>query len=48
MAGNPLLAPSTLPLQYPPFDAIKDSDFGPAFDRGMAAHLVEIEAIAVR
>ncbi len=46
MASNPLLAPSTLPLQYPPFDAIKDSDFGPAFDRGMAAHLVEIEAIA--
>jgi peptidyl-dipeptidase Dcp len=44
--ANPLLAPSTLPLQYPPFDKIRDADFAPAFDRGMAAHLVEIEAIA--
>ena len=45
-SGNPFFAKSTLPLQYPHFDRIKDSDFGPAFDRGMAEHLKEIEAIA--
>ena len=43
---NPFFAASTLPLQYPHFDRIKDSDFGPAFDRGMAEQLKEIEAIA--
>ena len=42
---NPFFATSTLPLQYPHFDRIKDSDFGPAFDRGMAEQLKEIEAI---
>ncbi len=45
-AGNPFFAPSTLPLHYPPFDKIKDSDFAPAFDRGMAEQLKEIDAIA--
>ena len=45
-SANPFFAKSTLPLQYPHFDQIKDSDFGPAFDRGMAEHLQEIEAIA--
>ncbi|KGM51752.1 dipeptidyl carboxypeptidase II [Lysobacter concretionis Ko07 = DSM 16239] len=45
-AGNPFFAESTLPLHYPPFDKIKDSDFGPGFDRGMAEHLKEVEAIA--
>ncbi|MEJ7745374.1 MAG: M3 family metallopeptidase [Luteimonas sp.] len=44
--ANPLFAPSTLPLNYPAFDKIKDSDFGPAFDRGMADELREVEAIA--
>lgn len=45
-ATNPFYAESTLPLQYPPFDKIKDADFAPAFDRGMAEQIKEIEAIA--
>ncbi|MEQ1511332.1 MAG: M3 family metallopeptidase [Lysobacteraceae bacterium] len=43
---NPFFAESTLPLKYPAFDTIKDKDFGPAFDRGMADQLKEVEAIA--
>jgi peptidyl-dipeptidase Dcp len=43
---NPFFAESTLPLKYPPFDKVKDSDFGPAFDRGMAEQIMEVEAIA--
>jgi peptidyl-dipeptidase Dcp len=45
-ASNPFFTESTLPLQYPHFDRIEDSDFGPAFDRGMAEQLKEMEAIA--
>ena len=33
---NPLLSASTLPFQAPQFDKIKDADFAPAFDAGMA------------
>ena len=44
-ATNPLLTPSPLPLQYPQFDKIADTDFGPAFDVGMAEQLKEVEAI---
>jgi peptidyl-dipeptidase Dcp len=44
--ANPFFADSPLPLHYPQFDKIKDIDFGPAFDRGMAEELAEIEAIA--
>ncbi|KRC33717.1 MULTISPECIES: M3 family metallopeptidase [unclassified Lysobacter] len=44
--ANPFYAESPLPLQYPQFDKIKDSDFAPAFDRGMADQLKEVEAIA--
>ena len=43
---NPLLGESTLPLQYPQFDKIADAHFGEAFDRGMAEHRHEIDAIA--
>jgi peptidyl-dipeptidase Dcp len=43
---NPLLDESPLPFGYPPFDRVRDSDFAPAFDAGMAVHLEEIEAIA--
>ncbi len=43
---NPLFAQSTLTLKYPHFDKIKDSHFGPAFDRGMAENIKEMEAIA--
>ncbi|MFZ0785918.1 MAG: M3 family metallopeptidase [Candidatus Acidiferrales bacterium] len=44
--SNPFYAPSTLPFQAPPFDKIKDSDYEPAFDAGMAQQLKEMQAIA--
>ncbi|WP_313643162.1 M3 family metallopeptidase [Stenotrophomonas sp.] len=44
--ANPFFAESPLPLHYPQFDKIKDSDFAPAFDAGMAQQLQEVEAIA--
>jgi len=43
--ANPFKVRSGLPLQYPHFDRIKDSHFGPAFDAGMAEQLREIQAI---
>jgi peptidyl-dipeptidase Dcp len=45
-AANPFAAPSNLPLQAPPFDRIKDSDYTPAFAEGMKQELAEINAIA--
>ncbi len=42
---NPFSAPSPLPFNYPQFDRIRDSDFAPAFDAGMAEQLAEIRAI---
>ena len=44
--ANPFFADSTLPLQYPAFDKIKDSDFAPAFDAGMQEDLAEAEKVA--
>ena len=44
--SGPFAAPSTLDLHYPQFDGIKDSDFAPAFDAGMAEQLREMDAIA--
>jgi len=44
--ANPFFADSPLPLHFPQFDKIKDSDFAPAFDAGMAQQLKEVEAIA--
>lgn len=44
--SNPLYAPSTLPFHAPPFDKIKDEDYQPAIEAGMAEQLSEIEAIA--
>ena len=43
---NPFAVQSELPLQFPPFDQIRDEHFAPAFDAGMAEELAEIEAIA--
>src|ERR1039457_1863223 len=43
---NPFYAPSTLPYQAPPFDKIKDSDYQPALEAGIAEQLKEIQAIA--
>jgi peptidyl-dipeptidase Dcp len=44
--SNPFYAPSTLPFQAPPFDKIKDEDFQPAIEAGIAAQQKEIETIA--
>jgi peptidyl-dipeptidase Dcp len=44
---NPLLEAWTPPRETPPFAAIQPEHFRPAFDRAMADHLAEIEAIAV-
>ena len=43
--SNPFYAPSTLPFQAPPFDKIKDEDFQPAIEAGIAQEQTEIEAI---
>jgi peptidyl-dipeptidase Dcp len=44
--SNPFYAPSPLPYQAPPFDKIKDDDYIPAMDAGMAEEQKEMEAIA--
>jgi peptidyl-dipeptidase Dcp len=44
--SNPFYAESTLPFHAPPFDKIKDSDYQPAIDAGMAEQIKEVEAIA--
>ncbi|MDB5694374.1 MAG: Peptidyl-dipeptidase Dcp [Alphaproteobacteria bacterium] len=44
--ANPFAAPSTLPFQAPPFDRIRDSDYQPAFEQGMAEQAAEIRRIA--
>src|ERR1700740_1977517 len=44
--SNPFYAPSKLPFQAPPFDKIKDSDYQPAIEAGMAQQREEIKGIA--
>ena len=44
-ASNPFFAESDLPYGMPPFDRIEDAHFVPAFERGMAEQMTEIEAI---
>lgn len=44
--NNPFFAPSTLPFQAPPFDKIKDSDYQPAIEAGMAQQREEMKTIA--
>jgi len=44
-SSNPFYAPSTLPFQAPPFDRIKDADYQPAIEAGMAQQKAEIQAI---
>ena len=44
--SNPFYAPSPLPFQAPPFDKIKDSDYQPAIEAGMAQQREEVRAIA--
>ncbi len=44
--ANPFYAPSALPFHAPPFDKIKDEDYQPAIEAGIAQNLEEIRAIA--
>ena len=44
--SNPFYTASKLPFQAPPFDKIKDSDYQPAIDAGMAQQIEEVEVIA--
>jgi peptidyl-dipeptidase Dcp len=44
--NNPFYAPSTLPFHAPPFDKIKDGDYQPAIEEGMADQRKEMQAIA--
>jgi len=44
--AGPFDAPSSLPYQAPRFDLIKDSDYQPAFEKGMQQQLAEIATIA--
>ena len=44
--GNPFYAKSTLPFEAPPWDRIRDADFQPAIEAGIAAQQREIAAIA--
>lgn len=43
---NPLLHPSTLPFHAPVFDKIKDADFQPAIEQGIAEQRAEVQRIA--
>jgi peptidyl-dipeptidase Dcp len=43
---NPFAKPSTLPMQAPVFDKIKDSDYQPALEEGMKEQLAEVRKIA--
>jgi peptidyl-dipeptidase Dcp len=44
--AGPFAAPSTLPLQAPRFDLIRDSDYQPGYDQAMAEQAAEIRRIA--
>ena len=44
--ANPFYAPSKLPFNAPPFDRIKDHDYQPAIEAGMAQNLAEMKRIA--
>ncbi|ERK71603.1 M3 family metallopeptidase [Leifsonia aquatica] len=42
---NPFFSPSALPYQLPPFAEIRDEHYRPAFERGFAEQLAEVEAV---
>ena len=46
VSENPFFTQSTLYFQLPPFAQIEDSHYAPAFERGMAEQLAEINLIA--
>jgi len=43
---NPFFEESPLYLNYPPFDRIENAHYPPAFERGMAEQLLELEEVA--
>jgi peptidyl-dipeptidase Dcp len=43
--SNPFYAESSLPFHAPPFDKIKDTDYAPAIEAGMAQQRAEVRAI---
>ncbi len=43
---NPFYVASTLPLEAPDFDKIRNKDFEPAMEQGMKEQLIQIEKIA--
>ncbi|MCS5625525.1 MAG: M3 family metallopeptidase [Candidatus Marinimicrobia bacterium] len=45
---NPFYTESSLYMKYPEFDEIKNEHYTPAFEKGMADHMAEIDAIAER
>jgi peptidyl-dipeptidase Dcp len=45
VTGNPFLTPSSLPFEFPDFDAIREEHFAPAFAAGMAEQRAEVDAI---
>jgi len=45
---NPFFEPSILPFGMPPFAQIEDEHYRPAFEKGMADHLAEIQNITRR
>ena len=44
--SNPFFSPSPLPFHAPPFDKIKNEDFQPAIEAGMAQQKAEVTLIA--
>ena len=42
---NPFYSPSDLPLEFPPFDRVETTHYLPAFEKGMADQLAEVEVI---
>lgn len=46
--ANPFDEPSALPFGLPPFAEIRDEHYEPAFERGMAQQLAEIQSIVRR
>jgi peptidyl-dipeptidase Dcp len=46
MTENPFFEAWNTPFELPPFDRIRPEHFPPAFERGMAEHIAEIDGIA--
>ena len=46
--SNPFYAESTLPFHAPPFDKIKDTDYQPAIEAGMAQQREEVREFVTK